>query len=125
MPGQVFLGPTGGYTPPVIDRKAASRGLDEVQRRMRLGADAVRGYLASPEGERLRRRVARVMIVSAPLVARSPLFRATPAGRVIRAVGGTALLVKLGETLRDWQPAMPQHHPSSSPSSPETLTRPR
>ena len=89
----------------MIDGSVASRTLDEVQRRVGRGADAARAYLASPEGRRLRRRVARVVIVAAPMVARSRLVRATWIGRVAGVAGAATLAVKLAEALRDWDPA--------------------
>lgn len=95
----------GGYTSGVIDGATVTRALDRVQRGVDRGADAARAYLASPEGRRLRRRVAQVVIVAAPLVTRSRVFRATWPGRVIGAIGGAALMVKLAEALRDWDPA--------------------
>lgn len=79
--------------------------LDRVQRGVDRGAEAARAYLASPDGQRLRRRVARAMIVTAPVVARSRIFRATVVGRVVGVVGGATLVVKLAEALRDWDPA--------------------
>ena len=82
----------------------ATRALDEAQRRVERGAEAVRAYLGSPEGRRLRRRAAQAVIVSAPLVARSRLFRATWVGRIVGVAGGAALVVKLAEALRDWDP---------------------
>lgn len=88
----------------MIDGTVAGRALDDARRRLERGAEAVRAYLASPQGRRLRRRVARVVIVSAPLVTRLRVLRATPAGRLIGAVGGAALLVRLAEALRDWDP---------------------
>jgi len=67
-------------------------------------ADAVRAYLASDQGRRLRRGVAAVLIVGAPLVSELPVIRRTPAARVLRAAGVVALVVKGAEWLRDWDP---------------------
>lgn len=78
--------------------------VDELQRRMSRGTDEVRAYLASPEGQQLRRRAAQALIVAAPLLVRSRLFRATWVGRVVGIAGGAALVVKLAEALRDWEP---------------------
>ena len=88
----------------MIDRAGAV--LDDLQGRIGRSADAARAYLASPEGQQLRRRVAQALIVSAPLLARSRLFRATWAGRVLGVVGGAALMVKLAEALREWDPSV-------------------
>ena len=88
----------------MIDRSVVTRALDRVQRGVDRGADAARAYLASPEGQQLRRRVARVVIVAAPMVARSRLVRATWIGRVAGVAGAAGLAVKLAEALRDWDP---------------------
>ena len=86
----------------MIDRAGAV--LDEVQERIGRSAAAARAYLGSPDGQQLRRRVAQALIFTAPLLARSRLFRATWAGRVLGVVGGAALMVKLAEALREWEP---------------------
>jgi len=61
-------------------------------------------YLASPAGETLRRRMAWVMIVALPLVFRVPKLRKHWAIRLLELAGGVAILVKLGERVRDWEP---------------------
>jgi len=38
-------------------------------------------------------------------VLRHPFFK-TPAGRLLGAAGGAALLLKLAELLRDWEPEL-------------------
>ncbi len=78
--------------------------VDELQRRVSRGAEEVRAYLASPEGQQLRRRVAQVLIISAPLLFRFGRFKASRVGRVLGIVGGAAIVVKLAEALRDWEP---------------------
>jgi hypothetical protein len=78
--------------------------LDEVQRRARRGIDEVRAYLASPEGQRLRRRTAQVLIIAAPFLARTKFITRHPLGRAIGLLGGAALIIKLAEALRDWEP---------------------
>ncbi len=81
-----------------------SKLVDELQRRVSQGADEVRRYLASPEGRRLRQRVAQVLIISAPFVFRFGRFKASRLGRLLGMVGGAAVVVKLAEALRDWEP---------------------
>jgi hypothetical protein len=78
--------------------------VDELQRRARRGLDEVRAYLASPEGQRLRKRTAQVLILAAPLLARSKFITRHPVGRAIGLLGGAALIIKLAEALRDWEP---------------------
>ena len=55
--------------------------VDELQRRAKRGLDEVRAYLASPEGKRLRRRTAQVLILTAPFLARSKFLGRSPLGR--------------------------------------------
>lgn len=60
--------------------------------------------MASPEGRHLRRRVAQGLIIGAPLLFRLKFIRSHPVGRLLGVVGGAALVVKLAEALRDWEP---------------------
>jgi hypothetical protein len=78
--------------------------VDELQRRAKRGVDELRAYLASPEGRKLRRRAAQVLIITAPLLARSRFFGRTVFGKVVGILGGAAIIVKLAEALRDWEP---------------------
>ncbi len=68
------------------------------------GADALRAWLATPQGRRFRQLFARVMIVSSPLIFRMRLLKASPVGRLIEFAGGAAVLIKLAEIIRDWEP---------------------
>jgi len=77
-------------------------------------ADAVRTYLASDQGRRLRRGVATMLIVGAPLVSELPVIRRTPMARVLRAAGVVALVVKGAEWLRDWEPILASEAPTIS-----------
>jgi hypothetical protein len=63
-----------------------------------------RAYMASAEGRQLRRRVAQALIIGAPFLFRMKFIRRHPVGRMLGLVGGAALLVKLAEALRDWEP---------------------
>jgi len=67
-------------------------------------ADAVRSYLTSEQGRRVRRRVAGALIVAAPVISELPVIRRHPIARVLRAAGVAALVVKGAEWLRDWEP---------------------
>jgi hypothetical protein len=64
-------------------------------------------YLASPAGQRLRHRTAWFFIVALPLVFRVPRLRRHWAIRLLELGGGAAVLMRLGEAIRDWQPAAP------------------
>jgi hypothetical protein len=80
--------------------------IEELGRRLERGIEDMRAYLASPDGKELRRRIAQVAVIAAPLLFRMRFFRASPVGRVLGLVGGAALLVKAAEALRDWEPAV-------------------
>jgi hypothetical protein len=60
-------------------------------------------FLDSPTGRRLRKRLATGLIISVPLVMRIPGLRRTAIGRLVEVAGGTALVVKLAELVRDWE----------------------
>jgi hypothetical protein len=77
-----------------------------LERGLELTLADIRKYMASPEGREMRERVAKGLIISAPLLLRIPFVRATPAGRLIGAFGGAALIAKLARSLRDWEPTV-------------------
>jgi len=93
----------GGRGPGVVDTvvEAASEA-----------AQSVRSYLATDRGRRLRRGVAALLIVGAPLASELPVLRRTPLARALRAAGVVALVVKGAEWLRDWEPAALPELPS-------------
>jgi hypothetical protein len=76
----------------------------DLEREARTLLEDVRAFLASPEGQRLRTIVATGLIAVAPLVSRLPVFRASRFGRFVGIAGGTALIVKLADLIRDWEP---------------------
>jgi hypothetical protein len=61
-------------------------------------------YLASERGTQVRRALAIGLISGAPLLVKLPWVKDTPFGRLLVFAGGAALIVKLGEALRDWEP---------------------
>lgn len=69
------------------------------------GTMEARTWLATPQGRRLRTLAAQAIVLTAPVALRHPFFK-TPAGRLVGAAGGTALLLKLAELLRDWEPEL-------------------
>ncbi len=79
---------------------ALDDGLNELQR-----------WLATPQGRFLRSLAARLLLVSVPLIVRHPFFK-TPVGRLVELAGGAAILVKLAELLRDWEP-----QPATAPAT--------
>ncbi|HZA27794.1 MAG TPA: hypothetical protein VE915_09190 [Actinomycetota bacterium] len=76
----------------------------ELRREARTLVEDARAFLASPEGEHLRRIVATGLIVAAPFVSRLPVFRASRLGRLVGLAGGAAVIVKLANMIRDWEP---------------------
>jgi hypothetical protein len=67
-------------------------------------ADSLRAYAASPSGRRMRRTLGTILILGSPLIFRFPGLRRYPVLRLVEVLGGAALLVALGERLRDWEP---------------------
>ena len=65
--------------------------------------DDVLEFLDSPAGRQLRRKVATGLIVSVPIVMRIPGLRKTFLGRLVELTGGTTLVLKLAELIRDWE----------------------
>jgi len=62
-------------------------------------------FLASPAGERWRHRAAWVLVVALPLAFRIPVLRKHWALRFLELAGGAAVLIKLGQAVRDWEPS--------------------
>jgi len=83
--------------------------LRELSDRANVSLDELLAFLDSPTGRRLRRMLATGMIVSVPLVMRLPGLRRSPLGRAVELVGGTALVVRLAEIIRDWERDQPSH----------------
>ena len=77
------------------------------RRRVTISAEEVRRFLASDAGRVLRRATAAGLIIGVPLLLRIPLVRRHPLLRWLELLGGVALIVKLAEALRDWEPASP------------------
>jgi hypothetical protein len=68
----------------------------------------IQEFLASQTGRKFRRVLAAGVIVGAPLIFRSPGLRRYPLFRALELVGGVALVIKLAEALRDWEPDDPR-----------------
>jgi hypothetical protein len=68
------------------------------------GVDDARAWLASERGRRYRAYAARALVLTAPLILRHPVFR-TPLGRLVQVAGGAALIAKVADLIRDWEPA--------------------
>lgn len=66
--------------------------------------DVARSYLASEQGRRLRRNIATLVIVGAPIISEFPVIRRSPVARLLRTAAVGTLLIKGAEWLRDWEP---------------------
>lgn len=80
------------------------------------GVDELREWLATPQGRFVRSVAARLLLLSVPLIVRHPFFK-TPIGRLVELAGGAAILIKLAELLRDWEP-QPAAAPDARPALP-------
>lgn len=77
--------------------------LQEIADRVDASVDELLAFLDSPSGRRLRKRLATGLILSVPLVMRLPWLRRSPIGKLIELGGGTAIVVKVAELIRDWE----------------------
>ena len=77
---------------------------DEARVVLASGGEAMRAWLATPQGTRFRQLFARALILGSPLIFRMRLMKASPMGRLIEFAGGAAVLIKLAEIIRDWEP---------------------
>lgn len=84
--------------------RVVSRTLDAATTMADEAVVATRSFLASEQGRKLRRNMAGILIVGAPIVSELPLVRRTPMARLLRTAAVTTLLVKGAEWIRDWEP---------------------
>lgn len=100
--------PLRGYARTVtgsIPSRAELRVLaHELEEALARGADEARAWLASEQGRRYRAIAARALVLAAPAILRHPFFR-TPIGRLVEVAGGVALLAKVADLIRDWDPS--------------------
>jgi hypothetical protein len=87
-----------------VARRVPESLVDEALAKLDQGVTELRRWMASPEGREIRHRVAQVLIVGSPFLFRLKFIRSSPIGRVLGLVGGAALIIKLAEALRDWEP---------------------
>ena len=78
--------------------------LDALGDALERGADQSRAFLASPAGRRVRSLTASGLLLATPMILRHPFFR-TPLGRVIEIGGAAALIAKGAAVIREWEPA--------------------
>jgi hypothetical protein len=77
--------------------------LDALGDAIERGADQSRAFLASPAGRRVRSLTASGLLLATPMILRHPFFR-TPLGRAIEIGGAAALIAKSAAIIRDWEP---------------------
>jgi hypothetical protein len=80
-------------------------GLQRIGDRVEVTIQEVEDFLDSPAGRRLRHLLAAGAIAAAPLMFRLPAFKRYPLLRGLELLGGAALVIRLAEALRDWEPA--------------------
>jgi hypothetical protein len=73
----------------------------EALRTLEEGADRFRRFVDSPQGRRLRRLVAGMLIVSAPMLFKVPVLRRSKILRLVELAGGAAVVVRIAEAIRD------------------------
>jgi hypothetical protein len=67
-------------------------------------AREAREFIASDTGRKVRNYAATGLILAAPAVASMPFVKRTRLARLIEIGGGAALIVKVAEKIRDWEP---------------------
>jgi hypothetical protein len=77
---------------------------DEAGDVARAGLREAQLFLHSPGARKARTVVATGLIVAAPAIARHPYVRGTKLLRIVGVAGGAAIIVKVAETIRDWEP---------------------
>lgn len=85
------------------------------------GVDQTRAFLASPAGRRIRSLTASGLLLATPMILRHPFFR-TPLGRAIEIGGAAALIAKGAATIRDWEPGPPGRPAPSAGMAPAVPT---
>jgi hypothetical protein len=91
-------------TGPIPSRAELRALARELEVAIASGADEARAWLASEQGRRYRSIAARALVLAAPAILRHPFFR-TPVGRLVEVAGGVALLAKVADLIRDWDPS--------------------
>jgi hypothetical protein len=87
-------------TPSTAELRHLARQAEEA---FEQSVDEARAWLVSEQGRRYRSLVARALILAAPAILRHPFFK-TPLGKLVELAGGAALLIKVADLIRDWEP---------------------
>ncbi|MGH2794854.1 MAG: hypothetical protein ACRDKG_11175 [Actinomycetota bacterium] len=108
MANDLTAGRPADQTRPVFPfLQTASDVATNVREDIERGFDELVAFLASPRGKALRSKLAMGVITVAPLIARAPIVRRNPLLKLLGVAGFAALLVKVAEAVRDWEPAPP------------------
>lgn len=65
-------------------------------------------FLASEQGRKIRHYAATGLILAAPMAASLPGIRKTRLAKLIEVGGGAALITRVAEVIRDWEPQPPE-----------------
>jgi hypothetical protein len=98
-----------GYRGDVQGSSSVSDRLHDVADAVGERAEQAKVWLDSPAGRRTRTVAARAMVLAVPIVLKHPFFK-TPVGRLVEVAGGVALVAKVADAIRDWEPAATTAH---------------
>lgn len=87
----------------------------ELEEAVVAGVDQTRAWLDSPRGRRYRALAARGLVLAAPLILKHPFFR-TPIGKVAALAGGAAVVEKVADAIRDWEPTAARSSRATQPT---------
>jgi hypothetical protein len=80
--------------------------LDAAAQLARDEVESLRRWLASPAGKRTRELLAAGVVAASPVIMNHPALRASRIVRLFGIAGAGALLVKLAESIKDWEPSV-------------------
>lgn len=66
--------------------------------------DEAKSFLASENGRKIRHQVANGLMIAAPIVFMTPVVRRTRLAKLVELGGGAAMLSRVAEMIRDWEP---------------------
>ena len=92
--------------------------LDLAMRLARDEIEALRTWLGSPAGRKTRQLLAAGVVAATPVIMNHPALRASRIVRLFGFAGASALLVKLADSIRDWEPSVVDVTPPDDPAAP-------
>jgi hypothetical protein len=78
--------------------------IDDVREVAKDGIREAQLFASTPQARRARAVLATGLIAAAPVITRHPYMRASRVMRLLGVAGGAAVIVKVAETIRDWEP---------------------